>query len=1044
VANEVSGQIPDPRELAELLLRAAESHLERGEAEEALRCARKAVELAEAHGWAQGEVVGRRLLGDALARRGRIGEAREHLERAGELASSLGDEGQRARILFQLGDLLRREGELDRSRETLEQALALLGDSGDDAARASLLEVLGTVLRLQGQMARALECFQEACRIRESLGDELGLAESLNGLGNTLHRMGLYQEALNHHRRSVGIYERLGDRRGLAKALNNLGSTLLEMGDFGSASDSITRAKGIFEELGDRQRVAYTLNNLALLASYTGEPGLAERRFKECLEIWKELRDRSGEAIALNNLANVAISAGRMEEALEWARRSVEVRRRLGQREGLAKSWFNVGRALVALGRLEEAREVLQEMTALAEDAPGSEIAADAKLLESALALASSDPEWALRAAREAQELLLEGGSPLQQGESLRLQGEAHLALEQLEEARVCLLKSENTFHQAKDIEHLARCRFLLGCLFLQVGAHEAAAERLRRAASHWASLGNRAAEWECLMKQAEAEWPLSRRQARATLVAAGDLARRLGRPELVREVEALSDRLLSEGKPAMGAAMEAAAWATLAKGLRGAQGAREKMRVVLRFLWETSDAEAVLGYLVRPKPHVAECRPAGAPWLEAMEDLAKEAADGGRTLREHLAPELQAVAVPIPGGIRPTGALVVVCRHAEGAGGEAWSERIGAVAEILALALVSGEEGRTFPDLRPAPADVFEGIVGRSPEIQAVFRTIEKVAPTDVSVLIQGESGTGKELVAKAIHARSRRCKGPFVAISCPSIPKELIEAELFGHEKGAFTGAHISRPGQIEAAHKGTLFLDEIGDMDLGTQSKLLRFLQEREFRRIGGLAPIRVDIRILAATSRDLEEEIRAGRFREDLYYRICVVPISLPPLRSRKEDIPLLVEHFIDEWARREGRPRARVAPEVMEALMAYSWPGNVRELRNTVESMLTMCTGEVITTEHLPPRLQSGLSEAVELRDQELRPGETLEARLMSLEGAIIRKALEEAGGNQSEAARRLGISLTKLRYRMRRYGLLGPQGKTGRPKRPRSRSRQRT
>jgi two-component system nitrogen regulation response regulator NtrX len=349
-----------------------------------------------------------------------------------------------------------------------------------------------------------------------------------------------------------------------------------------------------------------------------------------------------------------------------------------------------------------------------------------------------------------------------------------------------------------------------------------------------------------------------------------------------------------------------------------------------------------------------------------------------------------------------------------------------------LALEVVGCDRIKEADLYVPQEDATFEDIVGQSNPMQDIFHTISQLAPSDATVLILGESGTGKELVARAIHNQSKRTEQPFIAISCPSIPRELIEAELFGHEKGAYTGAHTARPGRIEQADGGTLFLDEIGDMDQGTQSKLLRFLQEREFQRVGGRSNIRVDVRILAATSRDLEEEVQGGRFREDLYYRLSVVPLRLPPLRDRSDDIPLLVQHYLDTFAKSEGKEIPQMTRDAMGVLRRYPWPGNVRELRNTMEYLVAMTATKTIRTSDLLPKIREGAGAAEpvtaedgDAEDSPLREGETLDARLMGVEGKLIRQALEACEGNQSRAAKMLGLKEGTLRYRMKRYGISG-------------------
>ncbi|MGH0036149.1 MAG: sigma-54-dependent transcriptional regulator [Myxococcota bacterium] len=314
--------------------------------------------------------------------------------------------------------------------------------------------------------------------------------------------------------------------------------------------------------------------------------------------------------------------------------------------------------------------------------------------------------------------------------------------------------------------------------------------------------------------------------------------------------------------------------------------------------------------------------------------------------------------------------------------------------------------------------------LIGRSTGMHEVFRSIERLARTRASVLITGESGTGKELAAKAIHELSPRTDGPFVAINCGAIPHNLIESELFGHEKGAFTDAHDRRIGRFEAASGGTLFLDEIGELAPAVQVKLLRALQERVIERLGGRSPIEIDVRVLAATNRDLDAEVAAGRFRADLFYRINVVPLVMPPLRERREDIALLAEHFL-ERATREGERRATLAPETVDALERYTWPGNVRELENAIEHGLAMCEGERIEPGDLP-RAVGRAGEAEQLRDQWRSGHLGFEDTVARFESQLLREALERRDWNQTRAAADLGITRRVLKLKMDKFDLAGP------------------
>ena len=322
----------------------------------------------------------------------------------------------------------------------------------------------------------------------------------------------------------------------------------------------------------------------------------------------------------------------------------------------------------------------------------------------------------------------------------------------------------------------------------------------------------------------------------------------------------------------------------------------------------------------------------------------------------------------------------------------------------------------------------VFDDIVGQAGPMRAVFASIEKVAPADISVHIHGESGTGKELVARAIHNRSKRVAGPFVKVNCGALTETLLESELFGHEKGAFTGAIRRKLGRIELADKGTLFLDEVGDMSPGLQLKLLRVIQEREFERVGGEETVKVDVRVISATHRDIKKEVEAGRFREDLYYRLHVVPIDVPPLRERRDDIPLLVGHFIAKLGPRTNPEIVGIDDAALARLSAHQWPGNVRELENAIEQSLVFANGKSIGVAALPGSLREGASEStLAVPSGNMSLPEILE----DLERQLIQRAYDKTGGVKTETARLLGIKTSALYYKLEKYGIGTIAGRPG-------------
>ena len=328
------------------------------------------------------------------------------------------------------------------------------------------------------------------------------------------------------------------------------------------------------------------------------------------------------------------------------------------------------------------------------------------------------------------------------------------------------------------------------------------------------------------------------------------------------------------------------------------------------------------------------------------------------------------------------------------------------------------GENRRLKAQLRDRFS--LENMVGTHGLMQEVFQLVLKVAPSSSTVLIYGESGTGKELIARALHYNSPRATRPFLAVNCSAIPEPLLESELFGHERGSFTGAIARKPGIFEQAHTGTLLLDEVGDLPLSMQAKVLRALQEKEIRRVGSNVSIAVDVRIVAATNQDLTRMMREGRFREDFYYRLNVLPLFLPPLRDRATDIPQLVERFLEQFARESGKSRPRMPRETLSLLMRYRWPGNVRQLESAIERAVLLAEGEEITPDLLPREVRENVTASAPQLEIDI-PDEGIS--LPALERDLLEQAVRRAGGTLTKAARLLGISYRTLQYRLEKFGI---------------------
>jgi Nif-specific regulatory protein len=412
--------------------------------------------------------------------------------------------------------------------------------------------------------------------------------------------------------------------------------------------------------------------------------------------------------------------------------------------------------------------------------------------------------------------------------------------------------------------------------------------------------------------------------------------------------------------------------------------------------------------------------RPIVVPRVSREPSFLRRAAERPELARR----ELTFVCVPIVLNRRTAGALGVDLPFHADRDYDGTAKLLGVVASMIAQALkvqrlIEAERRRLVEENKHLREELrerydFSNIVGTSGAAREMYEQVARVASTNTTVLIRGESGTGKELIAHAIHYNSLRAKKPFVKVSCAALPESLIESELFGYEKGAFTGAQQRRKGRFELAEGGTLFLDEIGDLNLSTQVKLLRVLQEREFERVGGVETVKVNVRLIAATNKDMEKGIADSTFREDLFYRLNVFTIFVPPLRERKADIMLLADHFLGKFSVEHGKPIKRISTPAIDMLMSYHWPGNVREMENTIERAVLVCDGNVIHAHHLPPTLQTAEASGTVV-------GVSLEDAVAAYEKDLLQDALKTTRGNRAKAARLLSTTDRILNYKVRKY-----------------------
>jgi len=994
----------------------------------AAECFSQAADLARTQSLVSDEIRALVLLGAVRTKKGVLEEAEAALVRARELTQGGGSHLESASVLTGEGQLRLRQGRTDDALRVLRESLAHLhevsteGEAG--SVRAQTLEQLGAAYREKGDPAQAMRYVQEALELRRAQGDEDGIAYDLNSLGQLHHRMGRNQEAVSYFRDALARWPD-GSKRGAAATANNLAATLLRLGELPEAQRYFLESRQLFEELGETRTVATVGTNLGLLAGVQGRLDEAEGHYQESLRLWQQLGDPTGETITLNCLGFLAVERGNPEHALELAESSLAIQKQNGLESYLARTYCCMATAFLELMRFGEARSVAVEASRWADVVDSGEIKALSSGLLAELSLQEGDTEAALAAAKSAVEFAESTDDPRQLADCHRVLGSVYLSRGELEEAKESLARARRALRGWETPYERPRIQMEEGRLLIRAGSVEAAAERFRRAEEGFGRLGN--ARW-----QIRALVQLGQSVAKFDPVQSDRCFREAEQMAGAHSLKDHHDALRQSRHEPDPAAVEQIGISPAIEDL-GADfvrlqklGEGDPIVYLQRFESRLRQDFAVAGLRIRFGPRWVPTLTALPRWEtvgQGGEFRAEWDEDGGtgRSEKEISSSDSERVE------------QVVVQKDRAFQDSELRDMQMAAT--LLCLALEAPVENRRREQSTQVRfvGDRFEYLVGSAPKMKTVYQLISSVSPGETNVLILGESGTGKELAARSIHARSERKDGPFVPINCPSIPKDLIESELFGYEKGAFTGAVAARAGKIEQADGGTLFLDEVGDMALATQSKLLRFLQEREFQRVGGTEHVRVDVRVVAATSRDLGKMMKAGEFREDLYYRLKVVPIEMPPLRERTEDIPTLAEFFLRQ-ARGDRDLPSGFSDSLVEILSRHSWPGNARELRNAIEYMVALCRDDILSESHLPADLRDRLQESPDSAapvsgERGIGPGETLESRLMQMEAELIRSTLESEGWNQSAAARRLGITETKVRNRMRVYGIRRPPRK---------------
>jgi transcriptional regulator with GAF, ATPase, and Fis domain/tetratricopeptide (TPR) repeat protein len=994
-------------------------------------------------------------LAEALDAAGRAPEVLRACRTALDLMPAAGkgdaDPDVRLSLLARLAGAQRATGELRGAIESVKQALPL-AVAGRASERVVLLSLLGNVNLQMGDMARARQ-FHESCLAAcRSLGRRRVMAASLHNMGVVEARSGRRDDALRYYHQALRIARRAKDLVGVAETLGNIANLRAEAGDFTAAERLQRRSLAIRRRSGDLAGTAVTLGNMAGLLRAKGRLGRSLELAQTAIRRLRALEDAHGEVQFLLLAASVHLAAGDLAGARPLLARALDRARSSSLRVLEA-------RAETLWGRLErradphddEWSKRLTRAVALSEHV-GDRAGTVEALLETALGERDRGRRGsAMRAWRLAHALLEQGG-----GADLAARADLVRARIDSDRGSPEALAAAVRFHAyslaSGRRDYQAAAAFALARARLRSGDRDGAAAALREAVEVEDDLSASLPPALRRVRESGPSGGLFRALREEIEAGSGPSAARDGTPfAATSEDEMDQERLLK--------------LLEINKQLNQAQDMRALLDTIMDVATTTTGAER--GFLILVDDGKITFQTARnfrreevkKPELKISSSLVRRVMKSGSPILTDNATEDERfaefqsverlelksiVSVPFRSGDAVIGAMYLDNPARKGAFGPGDLQFLQALSDQAAIAIRNLRHANEMAELNRqleknlerksvqlevasralagrATKHPYDEIIGESPQLREVLLLVDKVVDTDVPVLIQGESGTGKELVARAIHRFGRRRDGPFVPVNCGAITETLMESELFGHAKGSFTGAVADKKGLFETADGGTIFLDEIGEMSVDMQKKLLRVLQERELRPVGGKGAVKVDVRVISATNKNLRQMMQEGRFREDLYYRIAVINVDMPPLRERRGDVPLLVDFFVKKASRDLGLVEKPIDAAAMSALVAYSWPGNVRELDNEVKKALTL-SEDRITIDDLSEQIQTDHpGEEPELVAADA--GKTLKESLEKTEKALIEKALEKTGGNQTRAAKELGISRVWLRKKMEKYGL---------------------
>jgi Nif-specific regulatory protein len=928
---------------------------------------------------------------------------------------------------------LRDLGDWDAAFQAARAALARAGRERLERQRAMLLNTLAMLYSDRGDWRRAGRLARRGLWVAERCGDDSLCLTLRNNLANVLWKTGAYEQALDLYRRNLACCEQTHDLWGELFALNNLGIMEGSRGNWMAAREPLVRSVEVARRLGARENEALSRLNLGEVEEVLGRWPRAERHYERALKLLEDIPDQPDRFTVLAQLASLDRKRGRGSEAERRAREALDGAARIGDDDLRAQCWYQLGLIEKDRDNFDGAGEHLRRALELWETGGTRQSLARLHISLADLCLRDGETAQAGRHAQEARRRVEELGDRFTLAKLLTVEARLASSREELDLAERLFSDGVRLLEELETPYEHARSLYEWGLRTLDV---DSSLRRLRRALAGFERLG---AETESRRTSGALERVREHQRltpGRATGSVLAEVLKVINstldlQEVLRRTMDLVLDRLGGESGMIvlcnrLTQELEIAVARNIGNGGSGSAGSGEEGDEG----WMLS--ESVVRRVIESREPVLA--------VDALTD--GRFAGAQSIVARHI---LSILCVPLTIKDRPAGAIYIDHRESRHLFGQSDLEFLIAFADQAAIAI---ENARLYTELAASRLLLKEeneslrseilsthslgSLIGRSRVISDLKQTLEKVAQSSSTVLVRGESGTGKGLVARIIHAASPRRQAPFVHFNCAALPETLVESELFGHEKGSFTGAIGTKPGRFELAHQGTIFLDEIGKVSPAVQAKLLRVVEEKEFERVGGTRTMRADVRILAATNLDLEAAITRNEFREDLFYRLNIIPIVLPPLRERRDDIPYLVQHFLAKISRDQGRPPKELDPAVLGLFAAYAWPGNVRELEAAIHRAFVLSGSDTLTVADFawialdvqgphtaaprPPEVP-GLTPTVLLAEG------GYEEALDQYDRQLIAAGLTQCGGKIRETARLLGIARNTLRAKMKKYGL---------------------